>query len=87
MLSKQITREEALKILLKPYPIDLDLNRFVMNKLELSESDMEDIMQRPNKTFNDYSTYVEVIYIFKYAIKFFCDNRILPKTFYEKYFG
>ena len=84
--SKQITREEALsEIETKPYQVDPNLVKYTLNKLGISENEWDNIMKSPNKTHDDYPTYLPVIRSLKWVIKITVKLKILPQILYLKY--
>ncbi|MFZ6033690.1 MAG: N-acetyl sugar amidotransferase [Melioribacter sp.] len=88
VLSGEVTRDEALKRVSKPpyvkEEIDKDLD-FVLNKLNFTRSEFENIWKSPNKSFRDYPSYY--IYFEKfYSYLWPLVSKIVPvkpKIFYE----
>ena len=78
-------RDEALKTIKSPYPVEDGIVDYVIKKLELSKDDFIDIMNAPNKSFLDYSSYYSLIQFFSWPIKIVCSFNILPMIFYYKY--
>ena len=84
--SGQITRDVALnEIELNPYQVDLSLVRYTLNKLGISENEWQVIMKSPNKTHNDYPTYLPMIRSLKWFIKITVRLKLLPQILYLKY--
>jgi len=83
--SGQMTREEAVEEIYKPYPYNQEDIDFVIKKLGFSEEEWENIMIAPRKTFKDYPTYYSIIKRMKYPMKIAADMNIIPKILYEKY--
>jgi len=88
ILSNQITKEEALKIISKePYntsEINKDLE-YILNKLDLTKDDFDKIWDKPNKTFRDYPSYYHYFekfydYLWPLLSKII---QVKPKVFYE----
>ena len=63
---------------------DID-KKYILKKLRITDEEFLRIMNLPPKSFSSYGTYLDVIKLFRYPIKFSCDIGILPKKFYEKY--
>jgi N-acetyl sugar amidotransferase len=83
--SGQMTRDDALNELKKPYPYRQDLIPYVMNKMGLSQQEFEDMLAAPPKSFHDYPSYYPMIQLMKYPIWIACKFDLLPQVFYEKY--
>jgi N-acetyl sugar amidotransferase len=84
--SGQISREEALKVIeTNPYKVDKDLVKYTLSKLGISEGDWNQIMESPNKTHDDYPTYLPVIRSLKWFIKITVKLKLLPQILYLKY--
>lgn len=83
--SDLISREDALRILEKPYAYDEDLVEYVIQKLGLSKMEFAAIMQAPIKSFLDYPTLFPLIRLLRYPIKIACKLHIFPPIFYLKY--
>jgi len=84
--SGQISREEALKIIeTNQYKVDPDVVRYTISKLGLSEKEWNDIMKSPNKTHNDYPTYLPMIRSLRWFIKIAVKMKLVPQILYLKY--
>jgi len=83
--SGQMTREEALENLSKPYPFEQEDVDFVIKKLGFIDEEWAEIMNAPKKTFKDYPTYYSIIKKMKYPMKIAADMDLIPKILYEKY--
>tara|TARA_Y100001970_G_C14221581_1_gene852991 strand:+ start:521 stop:1597 length:1077 start_codon:yes stop_codon:yes gene_type:complete len=86
---KKISKDDAIKKIKKTPPMsvenfDID-KKYILKKLRITDEEFLRIMNLPPKSFKSYSTYLDVIKLFRYPIKFSCDIGILPKKFYEKY--
>ncbi len=81
----QMTREEALEDLSKPYPYKQEDVDFVIKKLGFNEKEWREIMNAPRKTFKDFPTYYSLIKKMKHPMKIAADMNIIPKILYEKY--
>jgi len=85
--SGQMTREEALDIVSKPYPYKEENVKYTLRKLGLNKEDFDEIMSRPPKGFKDYPSYYNRIRMMRWPIKKACDMGLLPHVFHEKYLG
>jgi len=64
ILNKEISRDEALKIIKNPpyAPDEMENDkRYVIKKLELTPSEFQEIWEAPNKTIFDYPSYLKMI--------------------------
>lgn len=85
--SGQMTRQEALDRLKKPYHIENDkVIEECLKKINVSQKEFDEIMKLPLKTFRDYDTSYDKIKFFKYPIKLLSMYNIVPKVAYKKYF-
>ncbi len=83
--SGKMTRDEALKEVSAPYPVEDGIVDYVKSKLELSDEEFEKIMNAANKSFLDYPTYFPLIQLLRWPIKIACQLHIFPPIFYYKY--
>jgi len=83
--SGQMTRNDGLNEINKPYPYRQDLIPYVLNKMGLSRQEFEEILSAPPKSFHDYPSYYPIIQLMKYPIWIACKFDLLPQVFYEKY--
>lgn len=83
--SGNMTREEALEEVKKPYPVEEGIVDYTINKLGLTEDEFDKIMKAPNKSFLSYKTYYPLIQLMRYPIKIACYLNIFPHIFYLKY--
>ncbi len=87
--SKKISREEALEILSKS-PIlndEKELKEYILDKLDLTGNEFDEIMKKENKNFKNYKTYYNYFKYFKYFAKFAYKVGFIPKILYLRYFG
>ena len=63
--SGQITREEALRELQEPYPVDPELVEYCTRKVGLTPEQWQEILADPPKSFRDYATYYPLIRAFR----------------------
>lgn len=88
VLNGKISRDDALKILLKP-PYDKQTikqeTEFILKKLGLSESEFSLIWNSPNRSFRDYPSYYPIINKFARLIVPVLKHivSVKPKIFYE----
>jgi N-acetyl sugar amidotransferase len=84
--SGQISREEALgEIYSSPYAYDQKVVEYVINKLNLSEKDFDEIMNAPIKSHNDYPSYLLLIRTLRWPVKIAVKLKLLPQILYLKY--
>lgn len=83
--SGQITREHALKELKSPYPIDYEIVKFTISKLDFTQSEFEEIMKAPNRSFHDFKNLIGLIKALRLPIRIAAKGNLVPKILYEKY--
>jgi N-acetyl sugar amidotransferase len=83
--SGQITRENALEELKFPYPVDKEIVKYAISKLDFTENEFDKIMNSPNKTFNDFKNLLGFIKMLKFPVKIAAKYKLVPKILYEKY--
>jgi len=85
--SGELTREEALAEIEKtPVIEDPRYLKFCLEKLDISEEDLEKYMAAPPKYFFDYPTYYSIIKGLKPVIRLLCRLHLLHELFYDKHF-
>ena len=85
--SGQMTREDGLERLKKPYHIENDkIIEDCLKKINISQKEFDEIMKLPLKTFMDYNTSYNMIKLLKYPIKIASLLNIVPNITYKKYF-
>lgn len=85
--SGQMTRQEGLERLTKPYHIENDkVIEDCLKKINVSQKEFDEIMKLPLKTFRDYNTSYNMIKMLKYPIKIASKLNVVPKVVYKKYF-
>ena len=87
--SKKILRSEALDILSKK-PIlddDEDLTNYVLEKLDISKKEFEEILQKKNKNFKDYFTYYNFFKYLKWPASLAYKLNIIPKILFLRFYG
>lgn len=84
----QITREHALEIIQQdPFTGGAELIEYCLKKLELSESEFENIMNAPIKSFLDYNSYYHLIKKLHLPVRWGHKIGVIPDTIYKKYFS
>jgi hypothetical protein len=81
-----MTREEALRILRdEPYPLNMDIVEYTMEKLDLTMADFDAIMATPVRSFQDYPTLYPYMRALRGPIHLGFKLGIVPKILYYKY--
>lgn len=84
--SGRMTREEALRILRdEPYPLNMDIVEYTMEKLDLTMADFDAIMAEPVRSFQDYPTLYPYMRALRGPIRVGFKLGIVPKILYYKY--
>ncbi|GFK94186.1 7-cyano-7-deazaguanine synthase [Fundidesulfovibrio magnetotacticus] len=84
--SGTMVRAEALRILREePYPLNMDIVEYTMEKLGLSMADFEAIMAAPRRSFQDYPTLYPYMRALKTPITLGFKLGLVPKILYYKY--
>ena len=84
--SGQMSREEAIdEIEASPYHYEQKTVDYVINKLDISSNEWDEIMNRPIKSHRDYKTLLPMIRAMKWPIMVATKMKILPKILYLKY--
>jgi N-acetyl sugar amidotransferase len=83
--SGQISREQALEELKTPYPVDKEIVKYAISKLDFTENEFQKIMSSPNKTFHDFKNLLGLIKALKLPVKLAAKSNLVPKILYEKY--
>ncbi|MDG6220335.1 MAG: N-acetyl sugar amidotransferase [Candidatus Thermoplasmatota archaeon] len=86
--SGMMTREEALqKIKTIPYPPDKvnEDKDAVLARLGLAESEWEEIMKAPIRSFKDYKSYYSILHRLRFLVKIASKMGIVSEMVYEKY--
>ena len=86
--SHQMTREEALVQIQKP-PCQLEQiqedEMYVLNKLNLTRDEFDQIMRSPNKLFIEYNTYYPLIIKMRYMINIANKLNLSPRRVYGNF--
>ena len=85
-----ISKSEAKKILInKPIPEkdEINLQEYILDKLDISKEEFENIMKMENKNFRNFKTYYNFFKYFKIPVKILYKLNFIPKILYLRYFG
>ncbi len=74
--SKSLKREDEEKLV-----------QYILDKLDISSSEYEKILNQKNKNFRNFNTYYNTYKYFKYPIKILAYFNLIPKLLYLRYFG
>lgn len=84
--SGQITRDEGLKLIAEPKPIDREIIALVQKRLGISDTELEEIMnKKPLKSYRDYKTYKPTFERFQWFFWILYKLNLAPQNFYIKY--
>jgi N-acetyl sugar amidotransferase len=83
--SGQITRDEALAELRKPFHFDQEIVDVVKRRLEFSEEEFERIMREPTRTYRDFKTYKPLFERLRPFFYSLMKAQLVPQSFYIKY--
>ncbi len=85
-----ISKIDAKKVL-REKPIlekdEINLQKYILDKLDLSSEEFENIMQMKNKNFRNFKTYYNFFKYFKLPVKILYKLNFIPKLLYLRYFG
>lgn len=85
-----ISRANAKKILLEKPISEKDennLQEYILEKLDLSKEEFDNIMKMKNKNFRNFKTYYNFLRFFKIPVKILYKLNFIPKILYLRYFG
>ena len=86
--SNQITREQALEKLIEdPFIGGVESIVYNLKKLNITESEFDEIMNSENKSFRDYPSYYNLIKKLEYPIRFGAKFGLVPDVVIHKYFN
>lgn len=83
--SGQWSREKALAEITKPKPFDQEILTEIRKRLMLSETEFDDIMNAPNRSFRDYPTYKRRFERLRWFFFLLNKAQLIPLSFYLKY--
>ena len=64
-----------------------ELRGIVKEKLDISQSEFDNILKKKNANFRNFRTYYQLFKYFKYPIKVLATLNLIPKLLYLRYFG
>ncbi len=88
--SKIVSKVEAKEILKKDILNSRDeeeLKNYILEKLDITKLQFDDILKKKNVNFRNFKTYYRVFKYFKYPIKALAKLNLIPKLLYLRYFG
>lgn len=86
--TNQITRDDAFNILMEdPFRGGIDSIIYNIKKLDLTESEFDEIMHSPNKSFTDYPSYYNLIRKLEVPIRFGSKLGLIPEVVIQKFFN
>jgi N-acetyl sugar amidotransferase len=84
--SGQITRADALmEIQMTSYKYDPDVVSYTIAKLNLTQVEFDQILNKSVKSHDDYHTYLALMRILRWPIKIAARSKLLPQIMYLKY--
>jgi len=83
--SGQITREEGLRLIAEPMPVDPQTVEMIKRRLSVTDADLETILRAPMKTFKDYETYKPTFEKMRPFFWAMAKLNLVPQSFYIKY--
>ena len=81
----KMSREEALAIYSKPPKVEKEMINYFKKRLELSDKEYEEIMNRPPKSWKDYPTYKKRFEKLRPFFYILAKAELVPMSFYLKY--
>ncbi len=83
--SGSLTREEALARYSEPPYMDKDLLNYLLKRLDLSDDQFWEIMNKPKRYFTDYPTYKKRFEFYRPIFYILAKANLVPMSFYLKY--
>jgi N-acetyl sugar amidotransferase len=83
--SGQLERGEALEMLSEPVAYDPELLEMVKKRLELSDSEFEELMTQPIRTYREFATYKTTFERMRPIFRILADKERIPRSFYLRY--
>lgn len=83
--SGKMSRENALAIYREPVTADPELINYVKKRLNLSDSELQEIIAGEKRTFRDFKTYKTRFERLRPLFKFLANAKLVPMSFYLKY--
>lgn len=81
----KMSREEALAEYNKPPKVEKEIVNYFKKRLELSDKEYEEIMNRPTKSWKDYPTYKKRFERLRPLFYVLAKAELVPMSFYLKY--
>lgn len=82
----RISREDAQAEIASPPEVKDEVTEYVRKKLLLGESEMQAIIEAPNKSFRDYRTSYNLVRRFRFILRAAIRMGLIPEVAYYKYF-
>lgn len=83
--SGQLTKEEGLKLMQEPAYLEPGIVELVKKRLRFSDTEFENIMNLPKKTYKSYPTYKQAFERLRPFFWLMYKMDLVPKSFYIKY--
>lgn len=83
--SGQMTREEAIAELTKPFHFDQEIVDVVQRRLGYSDEEFDRVMRAPTRTFRDFKTYKQRFERLRPLFAMLVKAQLVPRSFYLKY--
>ena len=81
----QMSRQESLRMIKEPKPFDPGILKEILKRLNITETQFENMLKAPNKTFRDYKTYKQRFERMRPIFYLLYNMDLVPKSFYLKY--
>lgn len=81
----KLNREEAIKEYNKPIEVEKGIIEYFKKRLELTDSEYKEIMNRKPKSWLDYPTYKKRFELLRPIFKILAKKNLVPMSFYLKY--
>lgn len=81
----QMSRDEALEKINLPKPLDKDILDEYKKRLDMTDEEFEELMNRAPKSFRDYKTYKETFIRLRTLFWLLYKTDFVTKSFYEKF--
>lgn len=83
--SGKISREDALMTYSEPPYIEPELLEYFKKRMNVTDEEFEQIMNRPKKSYKNYQTYKRRFELLRPLFYFMYKANLVPKSFYLKY--
>lgn len=80
-----LDRNEAILLYNTPIEVDSELIPYVKKRLGFSDSQYEELMNGPKRSFRDFKTYKKRFERLRPLFKILADKNLVPRSFYIKY--